>query len=278
MIAFQSGHHVRAWKYGYHDIDPAWTAAEQTLVRGHCTAISGMLPALIAACDAELLASMQRQPLVIQDATWLRRWTLWVKRVGDLRKVFATMRTDLGPGGTTITFRKAQQFNVGDELLAICEFSGSTPTWDISVNANAADTKSYFFGKSNATKARGTLFHEMTHLYGTEDQGVVDLMNAHVLERLMSGRAAQTLAVLLTRQRAYTMFGDRARPPKGPMTLARLQVAYGSDNVWSAADFRQKFQGDPLQGAVKRKADGKEGDISVIWDANDRPQFYYNFR
>jgi hypothetical protein len=279
MLKFDDGYFVRTWKHGGHDMDPAWIAAEKTTVNAACASILRSIPTLMTEVNREMANAMSMQPLVIFDVTYLTRWNLWIGRMTKTAKMLSDMQTDLGRGGKTINVRKATDLKVADQISALCEFEGSTPRWVISVNGNAADPTCYFFGAANAAKSTVSLFHEVTHLYGTEDSGVMDIENAHQLEPLLTGRAVPHMRALLAKQRQFTMNGDTGRTARGTqMTMARLKVTYGPANCWDKAGFAKTFTGDPINGIVKRISDGQFGNLSIVWDEQNRPLYFFNFR
>lgn len=312
MPKFGSGSHRRPAKYGGTSVDPPWIPAERPLVLGHCATIRAVIGTFIPVVNAEctqatVCLSMLTQRQAAEHATLsaVQRQTLaqdvnnaskWLQRSQKLLVLFTRMRTDLSPGSNAITFRKAMTFRVADEIMAITEFADSRtfkdpfrdpvmePTWDVSLNANPADPLN-FFAPANATEAQATLFHELTHLYGTEDRGVPDIENAYQLEGLLAGNATASLANLrsfLHRQRAFTMRGDKTRlvDVVGPITENRLKLFYGQDNVWTPQSFQRAFSvtGDPSNPVVTRRSDQSRGLISIYPDSSGAPLFYYDFR
>ena len=279
MISFDSGHFMRSWKHGYHDMDPAWSAAEQATVNASIAAIQLALPRLIQIVAQQMTKAHTVLPFVLPDKPFLYRWHNWTTRIGKTMKMFIDMQIDLGTGGKKIGLRKACDLRIADQISALCEFQGAKPRWVVSMNGNPKDTACYFFAKANATKATASLFHEMTHLYGTEDTGVMAIENAHRLEALMGPRSATILNRLLAKQREFTLLGDVDRLPRGAvMSMSRLTAIFGAGNCWDKKGFAANFTGDPVNGNVTRTSDSTIGSISIVWDANNQPLYFYNFR
>jgi len=315
MLKFDDGifAHGGDWWPSY---DPGWTDREKNVVKLHCTTIRSRLALIIS----EVKNEQTKTNALPANTPWKGPWLASLK---SFLKILTSMSADLNPtGGKTITFRKHNELE--DGIFAQSEDSiRGNPLYVITLNVNPG-AKTRFFQRHRADRQGNlvpvsrpvdgfqgplldnrrfkayraaqasfksnqldTLFHELTHIYGTEDKNVPTLMNAHKIDDVIGGGAKKDVAAatqsLLSKARSavQTKFGPKLK------RAADLITMYGKNDVWNTVQFYKVFTIDAKAtkdagehkdvAYVIRKSDKAKGFVRILVDPN-KQKFYYRFK
>lgn len=264
--------------------DPEWTDKEKKLVTSDCKKLRTLLKLPIQE------ARKQRRSSV---GTLGKHWSRFDDRVRTFVDLLHSIGTILDP-----KTKKVLEFRKHDEMVletaARCEMTDDDkPKFIISLNANPKSKLNYF--RCPEKSRISTLFHEMTHLYGSRDapkkrgKSLRPLLDAHVLDDvfeygLITSVVKKHTAAIIQKCRKYATNGDSW---KIKLSISTIKRKYQSSNIWTPERFAKEFKrhypnqvakDDPDNAFVTRKSDGTKGMLSVFVDEKtEKPLLYFDY-